>query len=241
MSSGLIRGLLLTLLTTAAAAHVRAWGTSALPAPTAAPPILQRFLSLDDPNPSDYRALRRLDARNEHFESSAWMYVWTEADEAHGFRYHIVAEGGSDAIRSRVFVATLDAERKMWASGEPDRAGFTLANYVFEDRGPQSDGLASLAVKPRRKDLLLLEGSIFLRPEDAELMRIEGRPSKSPSFWTRQVEIVRRYQRFAGIRMPIAFESAANVFIAGRSTFQMTYDYEAVNGQHVGDPRPQIP
>ena len=96
-------------------------------------------------------------------------------------------------------------------------------------------------MKPRRKDLLLLEGSIFLRPEDAELVRIEGRPSKSPSFWTRQVEIVRRFQRFAGVRMPITFESSANVFIAGRSTFRMTYEYETVNGQSVGDPRPRTP
>jgi hypothetical protein len=166
------------------------------------------------------------------------MDVWTEADAVNGFRYRVVAEGGSDYIRSRVFVATLDAERKMWASGEPDRAALTLDNYVFEDRG-QSDGLAALRVRPRRKDLLLVEGSIFLRPDDGELVRIEGRLSKAPSFWTRQVEIIRRYQRFAGVRMPVALESVANVFIAGPSTFHMTYEYESVNGQRIGDPLPR--
>ena len=143
MSRGLVRNLPLVLLTATAIAHLRAAGPSGSSTSTS-PPILQRFLALDDPNPSDYRALRRLDARNEHFESSAWMYVWTEADEAQGFRYRIVSEGGSDAIRSRVFMATLDAERRMWVSGEPDRAGFTLANYMFEDRGAQADGLTSL-------------------------------------------------------------------------------------------------
>jgi hypothetical protein len=200
-------------------------------------PVLQRFLAIDDPTPTEFRALRHLDARNEHFDTNAWMDVWTEADGAGGFRYRVAAEGGSDYIRSHVFRATLDAERAMWASGEPDRAGLTPVNYVFEDRGAQADGLAALGVKPRRKDLLLVDGSIFLRPEDGDLVRVEGELSKAPSFWTRHVAIVRRFQRFAGVRMPVALETVANVRIAGRSTFQMTYEYETVNGQRVGSAR----
>ena len=61
----------------------------------------------------------------------------------------------------------------------------------------------------------------------------------APSFWTRRVEIVRRYERIAGVRVPVSIESVASVLIAGRSTFKMTYQYETINGQHVGDPRPQ--
>ena len=181
--------------------------------------------------------LRHLEAQNDHFNSSAWMDVWTDADQASGFRYHIVGEGGSEYIRKRVFVPTLEAERTMWKSGATDRAGLTLDNYIFEDRGAQPDGLTSLGVKPRRKDVLLVDGSIFLRPEDGDLVRVEGRLSKPPSFWTRRVEIVRRYQRIAGVRMPVALETAANVLIAGRSTFRMSYEYESVNGQRVGSPQ----
>ena len=166
------------------------------------------------------------------------MDVWTEADRS-GFRYTIVGEGGSDYIRSRVFRATLKTEAEMWASGAPDRAGFTLDNYVFENRGEQPDGLVSLQVKPRRKDVLFVDGSIFLNPDDGDLVRLEGRLSKSPSFWTRRVEIVRWFRRFAGFRMPVAVESVANILIAGRSTFRMTYEYESVHGHHVGDPQPQ--
>jgi hypothetical protein len=224
----LIHGVVAALLAACALGHVRA---------TSNMPVLQRFLALRDPAPTDYRALRHLDARNDHFESSAWMDVWTDADRAGGFRYRIVAEGGSEYIRSKVFIATLEMERKMWASGEPERAAFTTENYTFEDRGERSDGLTGLSVTPRRKDLLLLEGSIFLRPEDGELMRIEGRLSKAPSFWTRRVEIVRRYERIAGVRMPVALESVANVRIAGPSTFRMSYEYEIVNGERVGAPQ----
>jgi hypothetical protein len=229
----MLRGLSFTTLAVAVLA------SSLAPARAESPSILQRFLATEDPNPSQFRALRHLAARNDHFEKSAWMDVWTEGD-ASGFRYEIVAEDGSDYIRSKVFRATLETERKVWASGAPDRAGLTQENYVFEERGTQSDGLASLTVKPRRKDLLLVDGAIFVNPDDGELVRMEGRLSKAPSFWTRHVEIVRWYRRIAGFRMPVALETVANVRVAGLSTFRMSYDYESVNGRRVGHPQPRM-
>ena len=202
-------------------------------------PALQRFLSLTDQAAVPYRALRRLDAQCEGLGKSAWMDVWTELDDRGGLRYRIAAEGGSEYIRAKVFLASLDAEKKMWASGEPDRAGITPDNYMFEDRGSGSEGLAWLSIKPRRKEVLLIDGSIFLRPSDGELLRLEGRLVKSPSFWVRRVEVVRRYERLGGVRMPIALESAADLLIGGRSTFRMTYEYESVNQRPIGTPQPR--
>ena len=234
MSRGLGRSVLVVAITALLVVPGRAAGPSGT-----APDILQRFLALGDPTPSQFRALRHLEARNEKFEKSAWMDVWTEGD-ASGFRYAIVSEDGSDYIRSKVFRATLDMERKMWAAGTPDQAALTPDNYVFQEQGGQADGLASLTVTPRRKDVLLVEGNIFLNPADGELVRMEGRLSKSPSFWTRRVAIVRWYRRIVGFRMPTALETVANVRIAGISTFKMSYEYESVNGQHVGDPQPRM-
>ena len=233
------RGLSCSLLMTSLVALLVANAGAAGPHSAQYPSILERFLAIDDPTPTQYRALRHLEANNDHFEKSAWMDVWTEGDSS-GFRYQIVAEEGSDYIRSRVFRATLETERKMWASGEPDKAGLTPANYTFEDRGAHPDGLASLAVKPLRKDILLVNGTIFLRPDDGELMRLEGELAKAPSFWTRRVQIVRRYQRFLGVRMPVALETTAAVRIAGRSTFRMTYEYESINGQRLGNPQARL-
>jgi hypothetical protein len=230
MSRGLSRCLLLSFLVGLMFGQVYAAGT------VSSPPILQRFLALDDPSPTQFRALRHLEARNDHFEKSAWMDVWTEGD-ASGFTYQVVSEEGSDYIRSKVFRATLDTERRMWASGACDRAGVTPANYTFAEGEVQADGLASLTVKPRRSDVLLVDGSIFLNPDDGELVRVEGRLSKTPSFWTRRVQIVRWYRRIGGIRMPVALESMADIRMAGDSTFKMTYEYESINGQRVGAPQ----
>jgi hypothetical protein len=234
MSRGLGRSLVVAGFAAMLAAHP---GAAGAPANTA-PAVLQRFLSLDDPTPTQYRALRHLEARNEKFEKSAWMDVWTEGD-ASGFRYVIVSEDGSEYIRSKVFRATLDIERRMWAAGASDQAALTPANYVFEERGAQADGLTLLAMTPRRKDVLLVDGSIYLNPDDGELVKIEGRLSKAPSFWTRRVEIVRWYRRIAGFRMPTSLESTANVRLAGESTFRMSYEYESINGHRVGNPQPR--
>jgi len=197
---------------------------------------LQRFLARGEEPPVEYRALRRLEAHNPKFNQSAWMTAWTEYDHVGGFRFTIVDEGGSGYIRSKVLRAALEGEQKIWANHEPQHASFTHDNYTFDAGEPAPDGLASVAVKPRRKDVLLVEGSIFVQPGDGDLARIEGRLSKTPSFWTRRVDVVRRYERMAGVRVPISIESVAHVLIAGRSTFKMTYEYETINGKHVGDP-----
>jgi len=199
---------------------------------------LQRFLARGEEPTVEYRALRHLEAHNAKFNQSAWMTAWTEYDHVNGFRFTIVAEGGSSYIRSKVLRAALEGEQKIWANHEPQNASFTNDNYMFDAGELAPDGLASVNVKPRRKDLLLVEGSIFVQPSDGDLARIEGKLSKTPSFWTRRVDVVRRYQRLAGVRVPISIESVAHVLIAGRSTFKMTYEYEVINGQHVGSPQP---
>jgi hypothetical protein len=197
---------------------------------TAAIAPLQRFLANVEHGPSSFRAFRHLEARNNHLGDPAWMDVWTTAD-ADGFSYEIVGQGGSGYVRDRVFLPALDAEQKMW--GEGARGALTHENYTFEDRGAEPSGLAWIGVTPRRKDMLLVNGSIFLRPDDGDLVRVEGALARTPSFWTRRVEIVRRYDRIAGVRVPVAFESVASIRMAGKATFTMSYEYHSVNGLDV--------
>jgi hypothetical protein len=194
--------------------------------------VLQRFFALPQTTVHELTAIRRLEARNDHFDKDAWMDVRTQED-ATGFRYEVLGEGGSPYIRSNVFRPALQTEEKMWRDGDPARATFSLDNYLFEDRGAEESGLVWLGVTPRRKDLLLVNGSIFLRPEDGELVRMEGALAKNPSFWTKRVEVVRRYERIAGVRLPVWMQSTAAIRIAGKSTLITTYEYLSVNGQPV--------
>ena len=208
-------------------------GRAAAPV-TADPTVLQRFFDSDNIVLSEYRAHRHLEARNDHFDKQGWMDVWTEADVS-GFRYEVIAEGGSAYIKTRLFLAALDAERDLWTTGAARRGAITPENYTFEDFGEdEATGLTRVKVTPRRKDVLLFDGWIFLRSDAGDLVRITGLLSKAPSFWTRRVEIVREYERVAGVRVPVAFRTVANLRLAGKSTFTMSYAYERINGQMVG-------
>jgi len=206
-------------------------------AQTPHPTVVQRFLARGEEPPVEYRALRRLEAQNPKFKQSAWMIAWTEYDHVRGFRYEVGDEGGSGYIRSKVLRAALEGEQKIWADREPQKASFNHDNYLFDAGADAADGLATVGVTPKRKDVLLVEGALYVQPADGELTRIEGKLSKNPSFWTRRVDVVRRYERKAGVRVPTEIESVAHVLVAGRSTFKMTYEYETINGQHVGDPQ----
>lgn len=200
------------------------------------PEVVERFLAGGDKTAPSYRALRHLEARNE--KRQAWMDVWTEVD-ASGFRYEVASQGGSGYIRSKVFKAALEAERKISATGTAHLVAITPDNYLFEDRGAEPSGLAWVGLMPRRKDLMLVQGSIFLRPEDGDLVRIQGSLAKPPSVWIRHVDIDRRYERIGGVRMPVSLRSVARVLVLGKSTFTVAYQYETVNGQHVGSPVPR--
>src|SRR5439155_176776 len=60
--------------------------------------------------------------------------------------------------------------------------------------------------------------------------RLEGQLAKSPSFWTRRIDVVKQYARVAGLRVPVRIDSTAQIRFAGASTMTMTYDYKMING-----------
>jgi hypothetical protein len=200
--------------------------------PAAGASVFDRFFSRQEQPLSEYRAYRRMHAWNEKFSHEAWLEAWTELK--HGrFEYHVVSEHGSDTIRGRVFYPMLERERQLVNSGDGLRAELTPANYDFADAGRDADGSRYVDIKPRRKDPLLVDGRMVLSPDGRDLLRVEGRLARNPSFWTSLVNIVRHYARIGGVRVPVATETTAHVKFAGTSQLDVHYEYETVNGQPV--------
>src|SRR5262245_34913356 len=197
--------------------------------------LLERFLAVEQNTPHQYKALRHFEAHTEKLDKSAWMEVWTEADRA-GFRYEVTAEDGSPYIRSKIFREALEAEARTWREGTGGRSSISRDNYEFVECSTHPDELTCVNVKPRRREVMLIEGAIFLDPGSGELVRMEGSLSKNPSFWTRKVDIQRRYQRIGGVSVPVALESTGNVRVAGPSSLPSVHEYESVNGIRVGTP-----
>ena len=113
------------------------------------------------------------------------------------------------------------------------QAALTPANYVFEERGAQADGLTLLTMTPKRKDVMLVEGRMVLNANNGDLLRVEGKLSKNPSFWTSLVNVIRHFAKLDGVRVPVSTESVAKVKFAGQSRLDVFYQYESINGRPV--------
>ncbi len=196
-------------------------------------PVVQRFLSRADEPLTRYKALRRLEARNDRFKLHGWLEAWTELTPQGAFAYHIVREGGSEYIRNKVLRPVLENEEKLFATRDASRSAMTAANYDLRGTEAAEPGLIKLLVKPKRREISLIDGAAVVTEDDADLVRVEGRLAKNPSFWTKRVDVVRRYQRLSGVRVPTRLDSVAQIRFAGTSTFSMTFEYEMVNGVDV--------
>ena len=82
-----------------------------------------------------------------------------------------------------------------------------------------------------------MSGRMSLRPEDGQLVRLQGQLAKSPSFWIKNVHIVRSYERINGVVVPMTLESNAEVRFLGLATLHMTYSYSHVDGRPVAASR----
>jgi hypothetical protein len=205
----------------------------AQPDSSAGEPVVQRFLARPDEPLAEYRALRRIEARNDRFKLHGWMEAWTELTPEGRFQYEIVDEGGSEYIRNKVLRPLLENEEKLVATRDASRAALSAQNYDLKGAEAAEPGLVKLLVKPKRRDVLLIDGAVFVTEEEADLVRVEGRLAKNPSFWTKRVDVVRRYHRIGGVRVPTRLDSVAQVRLAGTSTLSMTWDYATINGAQV--------
>jgi hypothetical protein len=206
--------------------------TPAANGPGPAPAAADSYAASTDEPLTQYRALRRMHARNDKFKHEGWVEVWTELDHR-GFRYEIVSERGSEYVRNKVLKRMLAGEQEIIAKGQSARGELSASNYEFSEADVQAPGERHVILKPKRKDELLVDGRMVLSPDGRDLLRVEGRMAKNPSFWTSLVNIVRRYARIGGVRVPVSIESTAKVKLAGASYMKVEYEYESINGRLV--------
>jgi hypothetical protein len=242
MMKQILRSLVVALSLTALASEGSVHAVQpALGQPLERTAFLERFFAPDTTPLVQYRALRRLTASTRGGRLSATIEAWTTLDPVTGFTFQVASEEGSPLIRHRVLMAALAAEQKTRSSSDRDEAALTTVNYDFLDVKAASQHLVQVDVSPKRKHVMRIYGSMFLDEDSADLVRVEGELSKRPSFWTRNVQIMREYRRIDGVHVPIAMNSSADVLIVGTSTFSMTYTYLEINGRHVGDVRSELP
>lgn len=194
-------------------------------------PITRLFAHTEQPL-REYLALRRMHASSASTSKyDAWLEARTALKDGR-FSYEIVSERGSDTVRSKVLRAILEREQALINGGDGTKGDLTPDNYDFSEAGRDTDGSRVVQMKPRRSDVLLVDGRAVLN-DRGELVRIEGRLSKNPSFWTSLVNVIRRYARIGGVRVPVATETTAKIKFVGTAQLTVAYDYQSVNGRPV--------
>jgi hypothetical protein len=173
-----------------------------------------------------YRAVRTFQAENKRFNKKAVMVVETTVQKGHYSASRLISFEGSELIRNRVFEKILEAEADAEKQGR--EVDLTTANYRFRFEGVEAwkgrDNYI-FSVTPLKKNKYAVIGRIWLDCDDFQIARIQGSPSKRPSFWTLSVRIEKEYQKQEGRWLPFRTFSESSVLFAGKSTLAIDYAY----------------
>jgi hypothetical protein len=144
--------------------------------------------------------------------------------------FKVLSESGSGIIRSRVFKPLMDSEVETAAGRNRYDSSITPPNYKFEVIGEDNiDGHHCLVVEvtPTHDAKYLFKGKIWIHATEFAVVKIEGQPARTPSWWIKQVDFVRRYQKIGQFWLPREDESISQVRVFGRYALTIShYNYE---------------
>lgn len=175
-----------------------------------------------------YTALRHYTVINTRFKVKASMTVRVEAGPDGQKRFQIVAVSGPGAVRRLVFQRMLDTEAKASAAAVQQETRITPANYAFRLAGTEAAGgrwCYVLEARPKTSHALLFSGRIWVDGASFGIVRIEGAPARSPSFWVRKTHFVHEYAQVEGHWLPRLNRSESELRMFGTSV--VTIDYGA--------------
>lgn len=138
--------------------------------------------------------------------------------------FDVISESGSRLLLDHVLKKLLKTEAKD-AHNRADSA-LTPDNYTFSLVGTAMEGgrlLYVLGVEPILSRALLYRGKIWVDAQDYAVVKIEGQPAKNPSFWIRDTEIDRQYEKTGDFWLPRSDRSETRVRLGG--TAVLTIDY----------------
>jgi hypothetical protein len=185
-------------------------------------------------NLTGYSVTEHYTLRNSRFKTGAEMVVSTVYNKGAGKSYQIVSRSGSASLQSGVFDKLLKEEADLSHGDSRAQSLITSANYKLKLIGEES--LAGrpcqiLELVPRTKNGHLLRGKAWVDAQDHALVRVEGKPVASPSFFTGRPQIVREYQRINGFSVALKTQATTDSLLLGKSDLVIEYSGYTVTGK----------
>jgi hypothetical protein len=183
--------------------------------------IVERILQQDALRKAQlngYIATRHYIAVNK--QRRAEMLVEVACTNNNEKKFAILSEEGSSAIRKHVFYKMLQEETQASRHDTSGSTRITPANYGFQLLGKEvidERPAYLLRVTPESHNKYLIDGRIWVDATDYSIVRSEGNPARSSSFWTRDVHFVHTYQKVGPFWLAASTHSVSEIRIFGEA------------------------
>lgn len=179
-----------------------------------------------DKSAGGYSGSRRYVLENHRMNKRAEMLVNVKCGPDGVKHFEVASEQGWGSANKRVLRKMLESESETSRPRIRPITSLTPENYRFQMLGNDSvDGrpVYLIQVVPKREDKYLFDGRVWIDAQDFAVVRVEGKPAKNPSFWTRSVHFVQRYQKSGDFWFPTSTESITEARIFGMTDVTITY------------------
>lgn len=177
-----------------------------------------------------YSGVRMYVLENEAHHKRAEMTVRIACQPDGTKEFEVLSSTGWGGARKHVFSKLLEAEAAASKPGSGDESRVTPENYSFRMLGTEEvDGRTAYAleVTPKAPKKYLIRGTIWVDATDYAIVRMQGSPAKSPSFFIKSVEFTHTYQKAGPLWLPASDVSLSDARIFGPTRLTILYrDYQ---------------
>src|SRR6266850_4569102 len=176
-----------------------------------------------------YTVTEHYTIKTSRFHHSAEMTVAVEYRRDKGKTYQVVSRTGSPMLQSRVFDRLLREEGEMSRGEARQQTLVNSRNYEIHLKSEEiriGRKTYVLDLTPRKASSHLLKGRAWIDAEDGTLMRIEGRPTASASFFAGRPMITREYEKAGNLSLAKSTVADSSSFFFGKTELRIDYtDY----------------
>jgi len=149
-----------------------------------------------------------------------------------GKSYEILSQSGSDLVIKYGLRPLLDNEKALNDPAHVAQSWFASANYNMKLKPGVTQTIdgrpcIALAINPLRKAPNLMEGTLWVDTRDHTMAEVEGIGTKSPSLFSGNAHMMRRYANMQGYTMATHARAESHSMLFGRTVVIIDYrDYQ---------------
>ena len=180
-----------------------------------------------------YSVTEKYVVKNSRFGEAAEMTVEVTYAKGAGKVYRVISRRGPSFLQTRLLDRVLKEETELSRGDTRKAALVTGDNYRMKWVGEELLGGRNCEVvllEPRKKSPHLLRGKAWVDAVTRNMVRIEGRPAASLSFWANSPLVTRDYFDIGDFSFARKSLAVSQSFLLGRTELTVEYtDYQINN------------